>query len=408
MSMKRVYYKYQEPFSHILYQTSPYSTIKHHQSTLTKLPVIKKSYTKSISFTNSQPLSISRSRQNQNAMSQNRGAVNPAARAPLEVRPLDMPTPGPGDILVKNELIAINPVEVNITKNDLFKSKYPCVIGTSFGGEVVAVGEGVSDFKAGDRVAVYASPTDGDKYAAYQAYALAKVDTTILVPEGVDLAVPVSMSGNLTTVVGMISATAGVPKPDIENEVASTSKKILIYGGTSNLGSLAVQYVRRAGYIVVTTTSPKHKAFVETLGADKIIDHSQDRDALVKAFIAEGPYDVVVDTISYPNTVSILADVLAAQGGGTVFATLPPFGPETLPEGVVRQYTSWPFVLYKEGNEHLIRWAFQEFFAKGIAGGKLLPTQIERVSGGFEAVNTALDILGKGVSNSKVVVELEK
>ncbi|KAF4419332.1 Zinc-binding alcohol dehydrogenase domain-containing cipB [Fusarium acutatum] len=408
MSMKRVYSKYKEPFSHLLSQTSPYSTIKDQQSSLTKLPVIKKSYTKSISFATSQPLSILRSRQNQDAMSQNRGAVNPAARAPLEVRPLDTPTPGPGDILVKNELIAINPVEVSITKNDLFKSNYPCVIGTSFGGEVVDVGEGVSDFKVGDKVAVYASPTDGDKYAAYQAYALAKVDTTILVPEVIDLAVPVSMNGNLTTVVGMISATAGVPKPDIENEVASTGKKILIYGGTSNLGSLAVQYVRRAGYSVVTTTSPKHKGFVETLGADNIIDHSQDRDTLVKAFIAEGPYDIVVDTISYPNTVSILADVLAAQGGGTVYATMPPFGPETLPQGVVRHYTSWPFVLHKEGNEHFTRWAFHEFFAKGIASGKLVPTQIERVSGGFEAINSALDILGKGVSNSKVVVELKK
>ncbi|KAF5537740.1 zinc-binding alcohol dehydrogenase domain-containing protein [Fusarium mexicanum] len=382
--------------------------LKHQQSALIKSLFIKKSYTKNISFATSQPLSISRSLLNQHAMSQNRGAVNPAARAPLEVRPLDTPTPGPGDILVKNELISINPVEVSITKNDLFKSKYPCVIGTSFGGQVIAVGEGVSDFKVGDKVAAYASPTNGDNFAAYQAYPLAKVDMTILVPEGVDLAVPVSMNGNLTTVVGMISATAGVLKPDIENEVASTGKKILIYGGTSNLGSLAVQYVRRAGYNVVTTTSPKNKAFVETLGADKIIDHSQDRDALVKAFIAEGPYDIVVDTISYPNTVSILADVLAAQGGGTVHATLPAFGPETLPEGVVRHFTSWPFVLHQEGNEHFTRWAFHEFFAKGIASGKLVPTQIERVSGGFEAINSALDILQKGVSNSKVVVELEK
>ncbi|KAF5990293.1 zinc-binding alcohol dehydrogenase domain-containing protein [Fusarium bulbicola] len=249
--------------------------IKHQQSALIKSLFIKKSYTKSISFATSQPLSISRSRLNQHAMSQNRGAVNPSARAPLEVRPLDTPTPGPGDILVKNELISINPVEVSITKNDLFKSKYPCVIGTSFGGQVIAVGEGVSDFKVGDKVAAYASPTNGDKFAAYQAY-------------------------------------------------------------------------------------------------------------------------------------PILADVVAAQGGGTVYATQPAFGPETLPESVVRHFTSWPFVLHKEGNEHFTRWAFHEFFAKGIASGKLIPTQIERVSGGFEAINSALDILKKGVSNSKVVVELEK
>jgi NADPH:quinone reductase-like Zn-dependent oxidoreductase len=340
--------------------------------------------------------------------SQNRAAVNPAARAPLEVRAVETPTPGPGDILINNELIAVNPVEVNITKNDLFNPEYPCIIGTSFGGTVVALGEDVSDFKVGDKVAVYGSPSHGDRYAGFQAYALAKVDMACVVPEGVDLAIPVSMIGNLTTVVGMLSATAGVPKPNIEGEKIPIGKKILIYGGTSNLGSLAIQYVSMAGYSVVTTTSPKHKAFVDKLGADKIIDHTQDREAIVRNLVTEGPYDIIVDTISCPNTVSMLADVAAAQGGGTILATLPPFGPETLPKGVVRHFSSWPYALNKEGNEHWIRWAFHTFFAKGIANGKLLPTRIERISGGLEAINGALDTLAKGVSNSKLVVELDK
>lgn len=339
---------------------------------------------------------------------QNRAAVNPSARAPLEVKTVETPTPGPGDILVKNDLIAVNPVEVQITKNDLFGHKYPCTIGTSFGGHVVALGEGVSDFKVGDKVAVYASPKDGSKYAGFQVYALAKVDTSCVVPEGIDLAVPVSMIGNLTTMVGMVSATAGVPKPTMEGETVPTGKKILIYGGTSNLGSLAVQYVSRAGYTIVTTTSPQHEAFVNKLGADKIVDHTRDREVIIQDLIAAGPYDVVVDTISYPNTVSMLADVLAAQGGGTIYATLPPFGPETLPKGVVRHFNSWPYVLDEEGNEHWVRWAFHTFFAKGITSGELLPTRVERVSGGLGALNSALDTLAKGVSSSKIVVELDE
>ncbi|KAF4335850.1 zinc-binding alcohol dehydrogenase domain protein [Fusarium beomiforme] len=341
-------------------------------------------------------------------MSQNLAAVNPAALAPLEVRPVETPTPGPGDILIKNHLIAVNPIELSITRRDLFKSQYPCVIGSSFGGEVIAVGKSVSEFKIGDNVAVWSGLKNGDGYAAYQAYALAKADTACLVPEGVDLAVPVSMIGNLATVVGMISATAGVTKPDIETEAAPTGKKILIYGGTSNMGSLAVQYVRMAGYSVVTTTSPKHRAFVETLGPDKIINHRQDCEALINALVAEGPYDMVVDTISRPNTVSLLASVLAAQGGGIVFATLPAFGPESLPEGVVRDFRSWSSMLYSDGNEQWIRWAFHTFFVKGISSGKLLPTQIKRIGGGLEAINFALDTLEKGVSNTKIVVEFDK
>ncbi|KAF3397196.1 Zinc-binding alcohol dehydrogenase domain-containing protein cipB [Talaromyces pinophilus] len=339
-------------------------------------------------------------------VSQNRAAVIPAAQLPLKVETVETPTPGPGDILVKNEIIALNPVEVAIAKHDLFHSKYPLIIGTSFGGTVIAIGGGVSDFAVGDKVAVYANPKDGDKYAGYQNYALAKVDTTCLVPEGLDLAVPVSMIGNLTTVVGMISATAGVPKPNIERQKVPIGKKILVYGGTSNLGSFAIQYVNGAGYTVVTTTSPKHKDFVDKLAADKVIDHTQDREAIVRSLIAEGPYDIVVDTISYPNTMSIVADVVAAQGGGRVFATMPPFGPETLPKGVVRYFNSWPYVLDEEGNEHWIRWAFHTFFAKGITNGKLFPTHIEAIGTGLEAVNSGLDTLAKGVSCSKLMVEL--
>lgn len=340
--------------------------------------------------------------------SQNRAAVIPAAQLPLKIQTVDTPTPGPGDILVKNEIIAVSPVEVAIAKHDLFHSQYPLIAGTAFGGTVIAIGGDVSDFAVGNRVAIYASPKDGDKYAAYQNYALAKVDTACLVPEGVDLAVPVSMIGNLTTVVGIIGATAGVPKPNIEREKVPIGKKILIYGGTSNLGSLAIQYVNATGYAVVTTTSPKHKAFVDKLRADKVIDHTQDREAIVRSLITEGPYDVVLDTISYPDTVSIVADVVAAQGGGTIFATMPPFSPETLPKGVVRYFNSWPYVLNEEGNQHWIRWAFHTFFAKGIENGKLLPTQIETIGTGLEAVNSALDTLAKGVSSTKLMVELEK
>jgi NADPH:quinone reductase-like Zn-dependent oxidoreductase len=178
----------------------------------------------------------------------------------------------------------------------------------------------------------------------------------------------------------------------------------LIYGGSSSLGSLSVQYVVQAGYTVVTTSSPKQRDFVSKLGAAKVVDHTQEQAALVKALAAEGPYELVVDTISLPNTTLITAAVLAAQGGGELYTTQPAFGPESLPEGVTREFASWSLLLAEKQNEGLLAWAYSKYLPQGLANGKIIPLPTEKISGGLKGVDSALDRLAKGVSGVKLVL----
>lgn len=336
----------------------------------------------------------------------NLAAIIPAAQAPLEVQEVETYEPGYLELLIKNELIALNPVEAKIAKHALLPIQYPAILGSSFGGTVAAVGAQVTGFKVGDKVAGYKPPhSSGSKYGAYQRYVVVQAETATKVPEGTDISVPVSLTGNLSTVVGLFTGSAGLEKPDFNSSPPARGKKVLIYGGTSSFGSLAVQYVAQAGYDVVTTTSPRHQVLISKIGAAKVIDHTQNHDALVKALTAEGPYDIVVDSISLPNTIKVISEVLAAQGGGKILALLPPFGPETLPQGVVREFASWGATLAEEKNAGLLEWAFHTYLPQGLASGKILPLAIEKVSGGLEGLNKALGILAGGVSGAKLVVD---
>ncbi|KAK1973199.1 chaperonin 10-like protein [Colletotrichum cereale] len=80
-------------------------------------------------------------------------AVQPAPRAPLELRDVETPKPGPCEILIKNELIALVPLNAKQIKLAIFPVEYPAIHGNSYGGTVAAVGSDVTSFKLGDRVA---------------------------------------------------------------------------------------------------------------------------------------------------------------------------------------------------------------------------------------------------------------
>ena len=63
--------------------------------------------------------------------------------------------PGPGEILIKIQATSLNPVDWKIQKYGVFVEKFPAILGTDVAGDVEELGEGVNEFKKGDRV--YAS-----------------------------------------------------------------------------------------------------------------------------------------------------------------------------------------------------------------------------------------------------------
>ena len=100
-----------------------------------------------------------------------KATVVPKAHAPFELTTIDVPKPEEGEVLVRVEATALNPVDWKIQELGLFIKTYPAILGLEGAGTVEAVGEGVTDFKQGDRV-VYKASFHNDK-GAYQQYTLA-------------------------------------------------------------------------------------------------------------------------------------------------------------------------------------------------------------------------------------------
>lgn len=338
----------------------------------------------------------------------NLAAIIPAAKAPLEVREVDLYTPGPHELLIKNEVIAFNPVEFKIAKLGIFPLQYPAILGSTFGGTIEAVGSQITaDFQVGEKVVVSKKfGVLGNQYGAYQRYVVVGDVMVSKVPAGVDPAIPASIMMNLTCVVGLFTGRVGLDKPSLDgSKPTAKSTKVLVYGGSSSFGSLSVQYLSQAGYSVTTTTSPKHRGFVSKLGAAAVLDHTLEPDVLVHELVAEGPYDLVVDMISLPDTIAVTARVLAIQGGGKLYAMQPAFGPETLPDGVTRVFEPWSDPLYEEKNPGLLEWVIHTYLPQGISRGDIIPLPVKKVGGGLKGVNEALDRMQKGVSGVRLVAD---
>jgi NADPH:quinone reductase-like Zn-dependent oxidoreductase len=85
-------------------------------------------------------------------MTPNLAAVIPTAKAPLEVREVETYLPKANEILIKNTIIAFNPVESKIAKLAIFPLEYPAILGYSYGGVVEALGSKITNFKVGDKL----------------------------------------------------------------------------------------------------------------------------------------------------------------------------------------------------------------------------------------------------------------
>jgi D-arabinose 1-dehydrogenase-like Zn-dependent alcohol dehydrogenase len=142
---------------------------------------------------------------------------------------------------------------------------------------------------------------------------------------------------------------------------------------------------------------------VEGLGAESVLDHTQEEETLIKQLVEKGPYDVVVDFVSVASTLAVTGRVVAAQGGGRLFTMQP--GREELPAGVDRVFEPYSESLYESKNRELQKWAVEEYLPQGIARGLIRPLPIEKIDGGLQGLNDGLKKMLKGESGIRFVID---
>ena len=110
-------------------------------------------------------------------------AVRTGGPEVLEVVDVPLPSPGPGQILVRHQAVGLNYIDT-YHRSGLYPVKTPLVIGLEAAGVVEAVGEGVTRFETGDRVAYNGT------MGAYAEAALVPADRAVRVPDSIDLFIP--------------------------------------------------------------------------------------------------------------------------------------------------------------------------------------------------------------------------
>lgn len=179
---------------------------------------------------------------------------------------IDVPEPGPGEVLVRVQTASVNPVD-NKTRAGKYpvirEDKLPYTLGRDFAGKVERVGAGVGEWKSGDVVFAFVGQGQGAfaEFVVVEASALAHRPKTLdAVAAG---AVPLAA---LTAWQGLF-----------DHGALERGQRVLIHAGAGGVGHFAVQFAKHAGAEVFVTASGDGLEFVRSLGADHVIDYHAQR-----------------------------------------------------------------------------------------------------------------------------------
>ncbi|HEY8481455.1 MAG TPA: quinone oxidoreductase [Spirillospora sp.] len=226
------------------------------------------------------------------------------------------PEPGPGEVLIDVAAAGVNFIDVYY-RTGLYQQALPYVPGVEAAGTVAAVGDGVTDFSAGDRVAW------ANVHGAYAERAVVPAKDVVPVPDGVSLEDAAASLLQGMTAHYLTHSTYRIQKGDT----------VLVHAAAGGMGLLLTQTAKALGARVIGTAStPEKEKLAREAGADVTMGYDGFSERVRELTGGEG-VAVVYDGVGAPTFDGSLAcvrrrGVLALYGaaGGPV----PPFDPQRL------------------------------------------------------------------------------
>lgn len=195
-----------------------------------------------------------------------------------------LPTPKAGELLVKVQAAGINRPDVAQRQGSYPPPKDASpVLGLEISGEIVALGEGVSEFSVGDHVCALAN---GGGYAEY---CVVPAGQALPFPRGYDAVKAAALPETFFTVWANLFQMAGLTE----------GESVLIHGGTSGIGTTAIQLATAFGAEVYATAGSEEKCQAcEKLGVKRAINYrEEDFLEVIKAQTDGKGVDVILDMI---------------------------------------------------------------------------------------------------------------
>ena len=267
-------------------------------------------------------------------MATNRAAWLPHKQArPVKIDDAPMPTPKANEIIIHVHAVAINPADVAVQNLGLVYEHYPVVTGCDAAGVIIDIGSEVQGSRKGDRVV--ASMYSG----AFQQYC------PVTAPFAAKLPDDVNFTDAVVLPLALITSTVCLFEKDMlaldypkEQAAKSNGKVLVVWGGSSALGSCAIQMAKIAGYEVAALASKRNFDYCRRLGADYMFDYSEEDGVgkIVKAL--EGKDLAGVYCAVFADGIVGKCAQIAYQMGGRRFVSVvyPPAFPikDEIPDGV--------------------------------------------------------------------------
>ncbi|MFC6082188.1 zinc-binding alcohol dehydrogenase family protein [Sphaerisporangium aureirubrum] len=247
----------------------------------------------------------------------------------LENLRLDVPRPGPRDLLVRVEAVSVNPVDTKLRAHAA-PGDEPRVLGFDAAGSVVSAGREVTLFAPGDEV--------------YYAGSIGRPGTNQrfhLVDERIVGHKPSSLSFAEAAALPLTTITAWESLFDRFRLTADSTGTLLVLAGAGGVGSMVIQLARALTgvRIVATASRPESRQWALDMGAHEVIDHHD----LVRAVRAVAPDGV--DYVFSPKTggaIEAFAEIL--RPGGEITAIDEPEGLDLLPLKAKSITFHWEFM----------------------------------------------------------------
>jgi aspyridone synthetase trans-acting enoyl reductase len=228
---------------------------------------------------------------------------------------VEIPLLGLGTMLCRVAAVGLNPADA---KSSDHATSPGSIGGFDFAGEILHIGEGVTRFKPGDRVAGFAHGYNADDKTsgAFTSLVLAMEDMTLRIPD--------EWTYEQGATLGVVVATAGyalnhfldIPLPDRGTKRAGKKNGyILISGGATGTGIIATQLLCLAGFKPVATCSPRSMGMVRSLGAVATFDYNLPNCGIeIRSFTGD-TLTRALDCVTTSQTMSMCYEAISSKGG---------------------------------------------------------------------------------------------
>ncbi|KAF6813193.1 zinc-binding dehydrogenase [Colletotrichum sojae] len=320
----------------------------------------------------------------------------------------------PGQVYVRTEAVAINPSDTKMVGDFVVPH---ALFGADYAGTVVAVGSDVdTDVHVGDRIcgAQHSMHAATPFHGAFGRFNVTNGAVWLKLPLAWSTEAGASLGAGVSTA-GLAIRALGLPLPD---EPRKAPTRVLVYGGSTATGTIAIQLLKLANLIPIATCSPKNFDLVKSRGAEETFDYHDPQCAEKIRSYTSNELRYALDCVTTVESTQVCFKAIGRAGGK--YVSLDPFQEHVATRKVVKtdwvlgpaifgDGSTWPDPYGRPADPELKEFGARlwKIAQKLVDEGKLQHHPLKVLEGGFETVIEGMEMVKKGqVSGEKVVIRL--